>query len=859
MSKPLFLTLSMAAFLLLPPALAAADDDLSRFYAPWLGRQAALDTNEKPTAPQKSAPAPAAAKAPVMTPETTRLVMEALGENAPAAPSPLENSYSNRIVDELRQFGYDMFAQSMPAASQKTADNHDDHRAPMPMGAVQDDFVLASGDRLTVTFRGQRSDHKTIAIDSSGQLLVDDLPPVPAAGRTIAQVRESLKTHIAALHNTDIYIALESVQQAGVLIVGNVKNPGRKNLTVFNNVLDALVAAGGVDKTGSLRQIKLVRDGRSTIIDLYGLLIHGGEAVDITLRDGDRLIVPPIGPTVAIAGGVKRPGIYEILPSLRGHLHTPQNGAETLSLEDMLTLGGGLLNPGQNRFLRLGLTTDGRETVDDITDPLRPAFTNGAILQVAPSDQRRAGTVEMAGHTRRPGLHALGKSKSLSDLLRDDKIFGPDIYPLIGVIERWNEKTMTRQLIDFPPLLVRDGRFDRKLADGDVIHLFSRAQILALPDTEDTAATLPPAAQGSAETDTTIEDSDSIIDPVIAEFLRERAAFARGAVRESGPWPVSEGASLENLLAVAGGLTLEASTGNIEVTSRLQGEGGQAHGRSGIRRIDVDYASDDPAAIMVGPGDSVRVKQKFARVADNSVLIIGEVDNPGRYDLMPGDRLSDLLRRAGGVNAQSYPDGAIFSRESERRAEEMRFRAQAQDLEVKLAAAQKQKEEPDPGQIAAVQDLISQLKQAEAVGRITVEADPGALSADPELDILLEAGDRIYIPKRPLTVRVAGEVLSGASLQFRKERSARDYIDQAGGYTYHADKDRVFVVYPDGSAQPLSVSSWNHTPVFVPPGSTIVIPRDPKPFDFIETARDITQILSNLAITGIFIDDIRND
>jgi protein involved in polysaccharide export with SLBB domain len=851
----------MAAFIMLPPAIAAADDDLSRFYAPWLGRQAALDSENTGPAHTRGASKPqsAAIQAPVMTPETTRLVLDALGEKLPDAPSALENAYSNRIVDELKQFGYDIFAQSPRPALQDTQKNNADYRAEMPMGAVQDDFVLASGDRLTITFRGQRSDNKTIAIDSTGQLLVDDLPPVPAAGRTIAQVRESLKAHVAALHNTDIYVALESVQQAGVLIVGNVKSPGRKNLTVFNNVLDALIAAGGVDKTGSLRQIKLVRDGRSTIIDLYGLLIYGSENIDITLRDGDRLIVPPVGPTVAIAGAVKRPGIYEILPSLRGHLHKPQGGSESLSLEDMLTLGGGLLNAGQNRYLRLGLTTDGRETVDDIADPLRPTFTDGAILQVAPSDQRRDGTVEIAGHTRRPGLHALGKSKSLSDLLGDDKVFGPDIYPLIGVIERWNEKQMTRQLIDFPPLLVRDGRFDRKLQNGDIIHLFSRAQIAALPDTEDTAAKLLPAAAGSAEADESLDDSDAITDPQIATFLRERSAFARGAVRESGAWPVSEGASLENLLAVAGGLTLEASTGNIELTSRLQGEGGQSHGRSGIRRIEVNYAADDPAAVMVGPGDSVRVKQKFARVADNSVLIIGEIDNPGRYDLMPGDRLSDLIARAGGVNEQAYPDGAIFSRESERKAEEMRFRAQAQDLEVKLAAALKQKEEPDPAQIAAVQDLVGQLKQAEAVGRITVEADPGALATDPELDILLEAGDRIYIPKRPLTVRVAGEVLSAASLQFRKDRSARDYIAQAGGYSYHADKDRVFVVYPDGSAQPLAVSSWNHTPVMVPPGSTIVVPRDPKPFDFIETARDITQILSNLAITGIFIDDIRND
>lgn len=208
---------------------------------------------------------------------------------------------------------------------------------------------------------------------------------------------------------------------------------------------------------------------------------------------------------------------------------------------------------------------------------------------------------------------------------------------------------------------------------------------------------------------------------------------------------------------------------------------------------------------------------------------------------------------------QGYPDGAIFSRESERRAEEARFRSQAQELELRLAAAMNRENEPDTGQIASVQELVTQLRNAEAVGRITVEADPGALAAQPELDILLEPGDRIFIPQRPLTVRVAGEILSPAALQFRKDKDPRDYISEAGGFTHDADKDRVFVLYPDGSAQPLLVNAWNHTPAFIPPGSTVVVPRDPKPFDFIQTAKDVSQILSNLAITGIFIDDIKNE
>lgn len=786
----------------------------------------------------------------VLTPEQTFELIERLNEQSEEIdidlPSPLEQAYFSRIIDELEQFGYDVF---MP-----DEEKDDSARTGLPMGAVQDNFILSIGDKLNIVFRGQRKSNDVYKINNQGRLVIEDLNPVPAAGRTILQVRRDIEDQAKRLHNTDVFVSLDKVRQIDVLIVGDVKKPGRKTLTVFHTVLDALNESGGIEKTGSLRQIKLVRHGRSTIIDLYGLLVHGSTNMDLGLKDGDKLIIPPIGPTVAIAGGVKRPGIYEILPHMKGMLHEPSKTSRKISLEEMLEMAGGVLSPGQSRFMKLGLTSDGQETVSEIDKAFDTLFGDGSILMVAPSQEARAGTVELAGHTRRPGIHDLDNVPTLASLLDNEKVLGPDIYPLIGVIERWNDDQMATQLIDFPPLLVVKGRFDRKLQDGDIIHLFSRAQILDLQDTQDNPEDIEPAA-GSV-----IDLPEMINDPVMVSFLTERNAFIRGAVRQEGAYPVAAGTSLENVIAVAGGLALEASTKNVEVTSALHGEGGQAHGRSGTQRKHIDFTQDDPATVMLEPGDTVRVNQKFHKIADNSVQIIGEVSHPGAYDLMPGDKLSDLLRRAGGITKQAYPDGTIFSRDSERKAEESRFRAAARDLERALAVAMEDEDKaPDTAQIALARDLAAELRQVEAVGRITVEADPGVLVTQPELDILLEPGDRIYIPKRPLTVRVNGEILSPANLQFRKDKNPRDYIMQAGGYTYHADKDRVFVLYPDGSAQPLQIDVWNHNPVFVPPGSTIVIPRDPKPFSFIESARDITQILSNLAITGIFLDDLRDD
>jgi polysaccharide export outer membrane protein len=709
------------------------------------------------------------------------------------APSALEKMYSARMVDNLQQYGYDLFgvpSSDMEKQLNSIADNS------TPMGAAQDDFVLGIDDELEVIFTGQRTDRGRYQVNSQGILLIPDFPPIPAAGRTIGQVRVSVEAAANNLHNTQAYVSLSSVRQIGVLVVGHVKSPGLRTMTVFHTVLDALMQAGGVQKTGSLRQIKLVRDGRGTMIDLYALLLHGSTNMDLNLRDGDRIIIPAIGPTVAVAGEAKRTGIFEILPALQGMRNEPENTSEKLSLNEMLELGGGVMAPGKNRYLKLEVIPNGQEKVGEVADAFAPVFGDGAVLMVSKGTEKRQGTIELDGHTRRPGLHALDENPSLSALLASEDILGPDIYPLTGVIERWDEDQLTHKILDFPVHLVLKGEFDRKLQDGDVVHLFSNAQMRNLSGESGVVKPQLVAMGSGAESEAEFIDNDEI-----AEFLSERAVFVRGAVRAPSAYPVAEGATLDSVLAAAGGLTLEASTANIEVTSALQGEGLQTEGRSGTERSTVNLKDTRPEEVMIAPGDSVRVGQKFQKVEDKSVLIIGEVDNHGRYD---------LIDRAGGITNQGYPDGAIFSRDSERKAEVARFRAQAREMKQAIAVAiEADNDKIDAGKIAEARVLADELDNAEGIGRITVEADPA---------VLLESGDRIFIPKRTLNVRVRGEVLSPANLQFRENKDPLQYVHEAGGFTFHADKDRTFVLYPDGSAQPLQVSSWNHKSSLIPPG-----------------------------------------
>ncbi len=762
--------------------------------------------------------------------------------------SPLEKMYSSRVVDEVRQFGYDLFA----------SENRKKDRYDAPAGAVQDDFILNIGDELSVVMRGQKQDRQSSVISSEGMLVIDDLAPIPAAGRSLGDVREQLKSEVSKLYNTEVFLSLSRVNQVNVLVIGHVNRPGRQTMTSFDTILDALMAAGGIEKTGTLRQIRVVRDGKTMLIDLYGLLVFGSEAMDIALRNGDKIIVRPIGPTIAVAGDVKRPGIYEILPALKANWDRPEEKSQKLSMNDLLSMAGGVVSPAAHRYLRMDITEKGDERVEEVSDVFARVFSDGDILNIARGKERREGTVELIGNANQSGIHSLAETETLSALLYDDSVVGPETYPLIGVIEHWNRQQMAKELIAFVPRLVLNGEYDHKLESNDAVYLFSQKQIEKLKKPDPQAELIEASMGGSAEE---LEDTPRITKSM-RKFLIERSLFVRGAVRNPGAYPVAEGVTLDSVLAIAGGTTLEGNTQNIEVTSDQLGESHQKNGRSGTQRETFNLAETDPRDIRLSSGDTVRVNQKFRRVEDNHVLLVGEVKNPGTYDLQPGDTLGRLMMRAGGITNDSYAEGTIFSRQSERKREESRFKSQAQDLEMKLAAMLQQDDKdkkPDPQNVAVAKELITQLKGAEALGRITVEADPGILKSQPQLDILLENGDRIYVPKRPLTVRVAGEVLSPASLQFRTEKKPRDYINEAGGMSYNADDGRAFVVYPDGSAQPLAVSSWNHNPVFIPPGSTIVVPRDPKPLTFIDGAKDISQILANVATAAIFADDLRDD
>ncbi|WP_282183829.1 SLBB domain-containing protein [Azospirillum sp. TSO35-2] len=962
-------------------------------------------------------------------------------------PSPLESAFSARAGEPLRQFGYDLFAAT---AEPGTGDN-------VAPGAIQGDYVLNTGDALLVTLRGQKSFSKRFPIDRNGQLLVDDLRPVTAAGLTLDGLRRELAAAVAATWpNTDSFASLAEVRRIGVVVTGAVRRPGRQEVSAFATVLDALSAAGGVERTGSLRAIRLLRSGPAaapTVIDLYGLQVAGSQGAgnaDLPLRDGDRLFVPPLGATVGVAGPVKRPGIFELPPNTGP-------GEGPLSAAELRDLAGGALRPGRARLLRFGIGPSGEEMTEEIADPDARRFGDGDLLLLAPQredrrnevrleghvlrpgpralpptrtlaglvartdlqptpylpfaalettdpgsgarrlrpvdlsavlngrDRRRlaegdtlyvlgaedvdfltaepvlallrsarsrdgrpspdetcaglvvlartlaaepdgtlatgpqaraaatltgarracpplfatvpdllplalrhsvlrlagvprpgfypvagratdgpadpdpaAGTIvdstvaqyELIGHVRHPGTHRLTAGATLRQALAGGKALKRDVYPLLGVLERFDRRTLTRAFLPFSPQEVAAGRADRSLADGDRIHLFAVDDIRALvPPADGGARTAAAKGTTKAAPDAVppeSEDGDdanllsALLDPAIVALIGERTVQVRGAVRDPGGYPVADRTPLSSLIAAAGGLSADADPAALELT-RATGT------RSGI---DLGREPGRGAEVGVGPGDALRVNPRPQALEARAVAIQGAVRRPGRYDIGRGETLSSLIARAGGLLDDAYPAGAVLTRESERQREREQFQRQARELERTLALEVEKGEPVKAENIALARQLAAQLRGAEPLGRVVVEADPAVLRARPELDPLLEADDRVVIPKRPLTVAVSGEVLHPTSAQFVSGKSADDYLSEAGGTTRDADTGRSFLVLPDGRARPLSLSSWNHRVETIPPGSILVVPRDPRPFDGLDVTKAVGNILSQLAITA---------
>ena len=295
----------------------------------------AIAGQPSPSSTSPSAQVPSTTAAPSQT--TLSPATPPVQPATPQPPSHLEQLFSQRAGRTLTQHGYDTFGvgSSVPVTQ---------------VGALQDTYVLGVNDQLNIVLRGHQNIAYTVTIDREGRIILPDLPPIVAAGRTLGDVREEISRREAKSQlGAQAFVSVGTVRQVSVLVTGEVAAPGVRTLTGLNTPVDAILLSGGIKKTGSLRNVILERGHRRIRLDLYSLIGAGSFASAGGLTEGDRIIVPAIGQTVAVAGLVKQPGIFELAP-----------GASAITQQSLIALAGGTELAGTKRLTKLELLPDGR-------------------------------------------------------------------------------------------------------------------------------------------------------------------------------------------------------------------------------------------------------------------------------------------------------------------------------------------------------------------------------------------------------------------------------------------------------------------------------------------------------------------
>ena len=335
-------------------------------------------------------------------------------------------------------------------------------------------------------------------------------------------------------------------------------------------------------------------------------------------------------------------------------------------------------------------------------------------------------------------------------------------------------------------------------------------------------------------------------EPELLPVLIENSVSVGGSIRRPGAYPIAGQVTARDLAAAAEGLLGNGVNMTLDVT-RSEGDA------STQQRIATDRAGVALATTRVSAGDDLRFNGAQPQTEAGGVLLTGEFGRPGLYAIRKGETLSQLIARAGGLTPLAYAYGTVFTRRSVKELQQEGFRRTGRELTNGLLAVSARKTGQGAGDsLIAAQGLIRELTTVEAPGRVVVEADPRVLGVRPDLDTVLESGDAIYVPKRPNFVLALGDVNNPGALQFVSGKSAIDYLAETGGTQSSADRRRIFVVLPNGTSQPLRSGRWARAGFTgtIPPGSTIIVPKNIDPLFTLDVARDVAGIAGSF-ITSI--------
>ncbi|WP_255501869.1 SLBB domain-containing protein [Olivibacter sp. SDN3] len=678
---------------------------------------------------------------------------------------------------KLKIFGEELFAGSNPQFE------------PNLRLATPKNYVIGADDEILLEIYGNSEASYSLNVSPDGSINVPYVGVIPVAGATIEQATVRIKEQLSRIYsgirsgNTQVNISLGNIRSIKVVVTGEVAKPGTYTLPSVASAFNALYASGGPSVRGTMRDIKVIRNGKEIVsIDVYDFLLNGSLQHNIVLQDQDILYVSPYISRIELRGQVKRPALFEL--------------KEGENFDQLLTYAGGFNEEAYRARVTVFKNTSTERKVEDITSLQFSQYLpqSGDKYRVGKILERFTNRVSINGAVFRPGVYELSQGLTLGMLIKKADGVKEDAFMNRAYIVRLKDDLQREQVP------------------------FSVADILA----------------GTAE-DILLKREDEVHISSIFDLRTTYRVQVDGEVRKAGSYDYAEGMTLKELIIQAGGFTESGSSKRIEIARRVANSDARSESAttSEIYHVDIERDLSGAEDFQLEPFDMVNVRLAAGYERQRSVRIEGEVLYPGHYTLSRKDeRISDVIARAGGFTAYAYVDGASLKRKDLGKVqvdstsnfdwrnaalEEERY----QERLVRLSSIQKST--MNPSNLSAVQ------KETGPNSYVGINLHQILKTPKGDSDLILEEGDVLHIPKQLQTVRISGEVLSPVTVTYSSNKGFKQYISQAGGFSERALRKRAYVVYANGSAKSTSRFLFFNNYPKIKPGAEIFVPeREPR-------------------------------
>jgi polysaccharide export outer membrane protein len=786
-------------------------------------------------------------------------------EKESAEPSPAEVKAPEELADE--SFFKKPAAEQRPDLAifgRSLFDNPPSTFAPVQNVPVSDTYIIGPGDEIKVLMWGRIEANYTLEVNNEGLINFPKLGPMAVAGLSFADLKLIIARQAEAITGVNVSVSMGRLRTIQVFVLGEAISPGVYTVSSLATVTNALLAAGGPTRLGSLRKVQLKRQGQLVAtIDLYDFLLQGDMSADTRLMTGDVIFIPQAGQMVSVYGNVKRPAIYEL--------------ADDKSLQEALRLAGGLAPRAYSQRLQIERAFQNRYevvldvNVEELGARKRTVLADGDMIRIFSILSTAVNSVFLYGNVTRPGQYAFKPNLRLRDVLPDLKTLGVDTYLDYALVKRYRIKDMKTELLPFNlgDLLIKgDPTQNLALAPSDEIYVFNKSMFLdrasalikgevrkpgrytidnmRLKDLFFKAGLFTPNAYmdighlyrtdlktkevkmltfnlnkvmtEDPDHNVALERQDEVVVHSVLEFWEKHSVSVNGMVNKPGEYPLVTDMTVKDLVLVAGNIKKTAYTDEAELVRYDILEGKDFH--TAIIKVNLAEALKDNDAhnMKLQPMDALIVKgipQWYDR--KKTVRVSGEIRFPGSYQIRTDEKLSDVIERAGGYTEKAYLRGSVFTRESARHLQQQRINEMLQRLEADVArmtsaevqAALTREDLAAQSQFLSAQKvLIQKLRETKATGRVVVSLQPVGVLRGSHYDMVLEDGDVIDIPKRPDTVAVLGAVYNPTSIMYDERRpEVKHYLAKTGGPTENAESKSMYIVTAAGTVISKSGSS----------------------------------------------------